>query len=388
MDDVWLIFLQLAVVGSVLVTILVYLLRWLLCKAQNDPTLGQAILVTGCDSGIGHELARHLDSIGFTVFAACLDTGSEGAQRLRIEASSSLKLVNMDVTREDHVKHAVEYIRENLPAGQHGLYALVNNAGVCVCGEFEWQTWNHIEQQIKVNLLGTMRVTRHCIPLLKAVQGRIVNVSSVAGLYGYPGLSVYCASKHALEGFSRAMRQEMAKFGVSVVTVQPGDFSKATHLLDNHHRNMNAMWSEMSVGAREEYKEYFIRYHNTVAKTGFTGKRVKPVTVLPPSVVGGFEKALLTKVPEDNYLLLPSTLSQLKMWGFGWLPTRVAQYLIGRQYRKSWQNFSTSASDCGSVSSYYSPTSRPPSSQATASSPSTSVRSFTSGSTNYSSIRF
>ena len=61
-------------------------------------------------------------------------------------------------------------------------------------------------------------------------------------------------------------------------------------------RNMNAMWSEMSVGAREEYKEYFIRYHNTVAKTGFTGKRVKPVTVLPPSVVGGFEKALLTKV--------------------------------------------------------------------------------------------
>ena len=67
-------------------------------------------------------------------------------------------------------------------------------------------------------------------------------------------------------------------------------------------------------------------------------------------------RPVLTKVPEDNYLLLPSTLSQLKMWGFGWLPTRVAQYLIGRQYRKSWQNFSTSASDCGSVSSYYSPT--------------------------------
>ena len=66
--------------------------------------------------------------------------------------------------------------------------------------------------------------------------GRIINVSSVAGLYGYPGLSVYCASKHALEGFSRAMRQEMAKFGVSVITVQPGDFSKATRLLDNHHR--------------------------------------------------------------------------------------------------------------------------------------------------------
>ena len=59
-----------------------------LCTFSVSIPQGQAILVTGCDSGIGHELARHLDSIGFTVFAACLDTGSEGAQRLRIEASS------------------------------------------------------------------------------------------------------------------------------------------------------------------------------------------------------------------------------------------------------------------------------------------------------------
>ena len=66
--------------------------------------------------------------------------------------------------------------------------------------------------------------------------GRIINVSSVAGLYGYPGLSVYSATKHALEGYSAALRQECAKFNVNVVTVQPGDFSKATHLLDNHHR--------------------------------------------------------------------------------------------------------------------------------------------------------
>ena len=116
-----------------------------------------------------------------------------------------------------------------------------------------------------------MRVTKYCMPLLKSGQGkvfellkrclyfrvfyckdtnilpihnklhyyrlgRIINVSSVAGLYGYPGLSVYSATKHALEGYSAALRQECAKFNVNVVTVQPGDFSKATHLLDNHHR--------------------------------------------------------------------------------------------------------------------------------------------------------
>ena len=88
----------------------------------------------------------------------------------------------------------------------------------------------------------------------------------------------------------------LVKFNISVVTVQPGDFSKATHLLDNHHRNMNEMWSEMSDGQREEYKEYFIAYHNGVAKTGITGKRIKPLTVLPKNVINGFEKAMLTKV--------------------------------------------------------------------------------------------
>ena len=59
---------------------------------------------------------------------------------------------------------------------------------------------------------------------------------------------------------------------------------------------MNEMWSEMTDVAREEYKDYFIRYHNSVAKTGITGKRIKPATVLPQSVVSGFEKAILTKV--------------------------------------------------------------------------------------------
>ena len=64
------------------------------------------------------------------------------------------------------------------------------------------------------------------------------------------------------------------------------------------HRNMNEMWSEMSEICREEYRDYFIAYHNGVAKTGITGKRIKPVTVLPRNVIKGFEKALLVKVNE------------------------------------------------------------------------------------------
>ena len=60
-------------------------------------------------------------------------------------------------------------------------------------------------------------------------------MSSVAGLHGYPGLSTYCATKHAIEAVSSVLRHELVKFDISVVTVQPGDFSKATHLLGTNH---------------------------------------------------------------------------------------------------------------------------------------------------------
>ena len=79
--------------------------------------------------------------------------------------------------------------------------------------------------------------TQACLPLLKSCPGsRLINVTSVASRLPCPGLSVYTATKHALSGFSEVLRLELAKFQVSVVTIQPGDFSKATNLLNDHHR--------------------------------------------------------------------------------------------------------------------------------------------------------
>ena len=73
---------------------------------------------------------------------------------------------------------------------------------------------------------------------------------------------------------------------------------------------MNEMWSEMSENCREEYRDYFIAYHNGVAKTGITGKRIKPVTVLPRNVIKGFEKALLVKVRSwESFFISNSTLN-------------------------------------------------------------------------------
>ena len=118
-------------------------------------------------------------------------------------------------------------------------------AGLCVCGEFDWQTIEQVGDQVTTNLVGCLNVTKHCLPLLKQSQGRLINVTSVATDHPYPGLSVYTATKHAITGFSDVLRLELAKFNVSVVTVQPGDFSKATNLLNNHHRNVVSFITEI-----------------------------------------------------------------------------------------------------------------------------------------------
>jgi len=325
--------LQLVVAVAIIAGFLTWLLRGLLCSAQHDVDM-KAVLITGCDTGIGHEVARHLDMLGCHVFAGCLDTASEGAQRLRVEASPRLKLVNMDVTREEHVKMAVEYIEENLPPNCEGLWAVINNAGVCVCGEFDWQTMGQIEKQVQVNVVGTLRVTKMFLPLLKRGQGRLLNVSSVAGVYGYPGLSVYCATKHAIEGFSQVIRLELAKFGVDVITIQPGDFSKATNLLNNHHRSMNLMWGDMTNDNREEYKHYFLQYHDTVARSGFTGHRLKPLSVLPSSLIRGFEIALLAKVPDKMYRLMPTWRTRIEMIFLRFMPESLAQNIMHKRYLK------------------------------------------------------
>ncbi len=63
-----------------------------------------------------------------------------------------------------------------------GLYAVINNAGVCVCGEFDWQTWPQIRRQVEVNLLGTLRVTKHFLPLLKAGEGELRYIALLLSL--------------------------------------------------------------------------------------------------------------------------------------------------------------------------------------------------------------
>ena len=96
-------------------------------------------------------------------------------------------------------------------------------------------------------------------------------------------------------------------------------------------RNMNLMWSEMTDASREEYKQFFLAYHDTVAKSGFTGHRIKPISVLPPSLLAGFEVAVLSKVAQHNYRIMPTFSSNIKMIIMDLLPSSLVQSYIMRR---------------------------------------------------------
>jgi hypothetical protein len=157
---------------------------------KRQPSSKQLIFISGCDSGLGFSLAIHAAKIGFTVVAGFLSLDSQGAREIK-QFHSSIKQIQLDVTNNDSIFVAVETINQYLTSNpSYGnfqkkkykgvycfdfveFYALINNSAVMVFGEFEWQTERLIQQQVHVNLLGMMNLSKAFIPTLRKYAGKI-----------------------------------------------------------------------------------------------------------------------------------------------------------------------------------------------------------------------
>lgn len=180
----------------------------------------QVALVTGSSSGIGRATALALARKGFVTFATMRDLGKR--QVIESEAktdSKNLRVVQLDVTKDASVKSAVDSVLSE--AGRIDL--LVNNAGFGTTGAFEDLLIDELRQQFETNVFGVVRVTQAVLPTMrKQRSGRIINISSGAGRFGYPGGSAYIGSKFALEGISEALAYELDPFGIKVSLIEPG----------------------------------------------------------------------------------------------------------------------------------------------------------------------
>ena len=160
---------------------------------------GRAVLITGCDTGFGHMLALELVRKGWRVYAGCLTP--QGVEALLSKAAGSvgtMVAVQMDVTKQADIDRVVKQIGDECP---QKLFALVNNAGVGRGGLVDWTSLDEYRTMMEVNFFALATMCKACLPLLKESRGRIVNVTSIAGIFhGMPFTSAYTASKHGTYG--------------------------------------------------------------------------------------------------------------------------------------------------------------------------------------------
>ena len=175
------------------------------------------VLITGCSTGLGRSTALMLAASGWRVFAG-VRKAADG-KSLQAETSGQLVPLLLDVARSASVDKAVAELADATGGELHGL---INNAGVYLGGPLELMKPEEIELTFAVNVLGLLSLTRACLPMLRAAEGRIVNISSISGLIAMPGVSVYAGSKHAVEAITDALRVELHPFGVKVIAVEPG----------------------------------------------------------------------------------------------------------------------------------------------------------------------
>ncbi|XP_061548900.1 retinol dehydrogenase 1 isoform X2 [Phycodurus eques] len=215
------------------------------------------VLITGCDSGFGNLLARQLDHKGFHVIAACLT--ERGSTELARSASPRLRTLLLDVTDGESIRRAREFV--NREVGERGLWGLVNNAGRSTpIGPAEWMRLEDFTKVLDVNLMGTVDMTLHFLPLLKMARGRVVNVASVMGRLALIG-GGYCLSKWGVEAFSDSLRRDMKHFGIKVSIIEPGFFKTNVTRLDLIEGDLKRLWTRLPQEVKCSYGEtYFDDY--------------------------------------------------------------------------------------------------------------------------------
>lgn len=206
--------------------------------------MNRTILITGASSGIGKATALLFSENGWNVIA----TMRNPAEAKYFEGIQNIFTVPLDVESSQSSSDAIEKGVEKF--GQIDL--LVNNAGYAQYGVFESFSEDKIIRQFEVNVFGTMRVTKSILPVFrKQGRGMIINVTSGSGRFAVPLMSLYNASKFALEGFSESVSYELASQNISVKIIEPGSTAS------NFHHTLEQ--STMGNHTPESYTDYVAR---------------------------------------------------------------------------------------------------------------------------------
>ncbi len=173
----------------------------------------RVVVITGATSGIGRALARLLTTVGARVVGTGRDQGALAELAREVDLA-----VTLDVTRDDDIELLHRIVQDRYGR----VDVLVNNAGIGLFRSWQETTVDDMQRLLNVNLLGVMRITRALLPgMVERGSGHVVQLASIAGKRGFERQSAYCATKHALIGYSEALRQELHGTGVQLHVICP-----------------------------------------------------------------------------------------------------------------------------------------------------------------------
>lgn len=176
-------------------------------------------LITGCSTGFGRELAKEILKSGHRAGVASRNT--DDVKDIIAEFPDTAIAVKLDVTKPDEIKAAVKQVKEKF--GQ--VNVLVNNAGIGYFGAIEESEEAEVRRMFEINFWGLAHITNEVLPIMRAQHsGHIVNIASIGGLVGFPGVGFYNATKFAVDGYSEALAKETAPLGIKVTVINPSGF--------------------------------------------------------------------------------------------------------------------------------------------------------------------
>ncbi len=270
------------------------------------------ILITGCSSGIGLACVKQLLDHGEKVYATARKP--EDLDKLKALGATA---IHMELSNEDSITQCVQQVADQT-GGQ--IDVLINNAGAAVPGAVEDLALASLRRQFEINVFGTMELTRLVIPYMRErAKGRIIFVSSILAILTMQCRGAYSASKHALESFVRAMRMELKKTPIKVISFRPGAIRTA------FRSNAKQAFAEHVGHGDSHHKDLYQRYH----QQDFD-KLHKP---LPFSLTA--EKAA-EKIVKVIYLEKPSPMyyvtfaAHLMSWLSRCLPERCIDWIMAR----------------------------------------------------------
>ncbi len=272
-----------------------------------------SVLVTGASTGIGRSTALLLAEGGKTVYAGVRKPRDEA--ELAEAATGDLRPIRLDVTKPGEIESAVRRI-----ADDGGLGALVNNAGLYYGGPLELTSEHEIRATYQVNVLGLLMLTRACLPMLRESGGRIINISSISGLVALPGVSVYAASKFAVEAITDSLRVELFPFGIRVIAVEPGS-------IQTEIWTKGAERDEARKADADPVRELYAPLVRLLEKLNRN-----PRGIPPERVAEVVQKALTDDTPDNRYIVGADAKSLAML---RWLPDSIRDGMIKR---KVWRD--------------------------------------------------